>query len=148
MSRNKYRLKNELYIYINSRFPRYFVILCSFYLFIFFFFHFAYHSINMARNQHGGHGKTIIPIEHGISIGRYSFSKLDRYRTIWKNSCAKIRVFVYYFENVSISGMKKWKKLGFHRFYKLCNNSSFSLRVMILIFERKRPRFKHFYIWY
>lgn len=145
MSQNKYRLKNELYIYINSRFPRYFVI----FLFICLFFSFfTLHIIRLTRNQHGGHGKTIIPIEHGISIGRYSFSKLDGYRTIWKNFCAKIRVFVYYFENVSISGMKKWKKLGFHRFYKLCNNSSFSLRVMILIFERKRPRFKHFYIWY
>lgn len=137
---------NYIYIYKFS----FSTIFCyfSFYLFIFFFFHFAYHSINMARNQHGGHGKTIIPIEHGISIGRYSFSKLDRYRTIWKNSCAKIRVFVYYFENVSISGMKKWKKLGFHRFYKLRNNSSFSLRVMILIFERKKSRLKHFHIWY
>lgn len=99
---------------VNACFLRYFVFSCAY-------------------NQHGGMEKRLYR-----SIGRYSsFSKSDR--TIWKSSCTKICVFVYYFEKVyHIWKMEKMKTRFNSIFYKLYNSSSILLRVAILILERQK----------
>lgn len=125
------------YRLVNSRFLRYFVILCSFFSF------FTLHTIRLCAQSTWRHGKTIIPIDRSIFIFKTGWT-LNMKKLLHENS------YIHILFRKSVDIWMEKMKARFNLFYKF--NSSFSLWVAILIFEKliseEKSRLKHFYIWW